>query len=300
MVAGDNDKTATFRKSDLPATLGRKAGSLIVVKGSDIGYEVHIDKSVLVIGRSDEADIYLNDHKVSRRHAILFMEESAYDGNHTYLLRDNNSTNGTFINNQRIGEGHLKEGDKISIGDSILKFSLLDEVDTHYQKTIYDLINYDELTGLLTIRFFYQEFIKELERSERLKRRLSVLMMDLDYFKSINDAYGHQAGSHVLRVIGRKIREALRIHDVAGRYGGEEFVAYLPNSNQEQALACAERLRRAVEKGRFRFGKAEMRVTISIGVATFPDDGTTKEILVKKADEALYRAKESGRNRVCT
>jgi two-component system cell cycle response regulator len=294
----DGERTQAFKATALRAVEVKQA-FLIVVSGNDLGLQLHLQSEKNRIGRSEEAEIYLNDTLISRTHACVTKERIEGSDHFEYFLTDAGSTNGSFVNGQRVCRTMLRDGDKIQVGETVLKFSYLDEVDFLYQKKIYDLINYDDLTGLLTLRFFYQELEKELGRAQRFQKPLSILMMDLDYFKLVNDTHGHQVGSFVLKIIGRKIRETLRIQDVSGRFGGEEFISYLPKTDKKQGRICAERLRRSIAKVEFRSGEQSFRITMSIGISTFPDDGEVIETLVKKADTALYRAKEEGRNRVC-
>jgi diguanylate cyclase (GGDEF)-like protein len=125
-------------------------------------------------------------------------------------------------------------------------------------------------------------------------------MVDIDNFKQINDQHGHQAGDVVLRDVARILRDSLRTVDSLGRYGGEEFAAILPHTDHEEALLTGERIRRAVAGHPFRIGPRELRVTVSVGVATYPSDVVDSPgALVREADKALYRAKQAGRDRVC-
>lgn len=291
-MAKDRDRTATYRREDLPA-LDDKAPCLVVVEGASIGLEVLLDKPEMIVGRTDDADVPVDDKLVSRDHAKVI----AGPGDQYFLL-DNDSTNGTFINNQQISRAPLREGDKVRVGSTVLRFSFHDEVDKEYHRRIYDLITYDDLTGLLTLRPFYRELERELARSERLGLNLAVLMMDIDHFKDVNDTYGHQVGSMVLKECGRLIRQALRYNDAAARYGGEEFIAYLPNTAATVGHSVAERVRRAIEGYAFEYRESRPPVTISIGIAMYPIDAGDVESLVRAADEALYRAKDRGRNRV--
>ncbi len=158
----------------------------------------------------------------------------------------------------------------------------------------------DGLTGLYNHRYFYKRFAEELERAKRYDRRLSLVMADIDNFKHYNDTHGHQKGDVVLKGVAECIKNTLRVNDVPARYGGEEFAIILPETAKDTAVKVAERIRMEVEKKDFQGEEKQPggSLTISIGVATFPDDGTTVDELVKKADEALYRAKRKGRNRV--
>jgi len=220
-------------------------------------------------------------------------------------IADLNSTNGTTVNGQPIGETLLNEGDKIAIGDHLFRFDMLDEIDREFQQQIHRLLSHDELTGLLTSKSFFSELRREAARAETESRPFCVLMMDVDHFKAVNDTYGHLVGSETLEVIGLVIKKALRAGDVASRFGGEEFAAFLLDADYAQGLVAAERVRSAVELHAFpavRRGDADEKthhVTISIGVAAYPDDATDTIQLIELADSALYRAKRSGRNRIC-
>ncbi len=208
------------------------------------------------------------------------------------------------MNGERITEEVLQNGDKISVGDQLLRFDLLDEIDREYQRLIHRLISHDDLTGLLSGRSFFSELRREAERSKLIDRPFCVLMMDIDHFKNVNDTYGHLTGSKTLEEIGETIINCLRSGDAAARFGGEEFAAFLLDAEVGQAMVAGERIRKEIEQREFsvvRQGKPEgtHRVTISVGVAAFPDDSSDPIELVEMADSALYRAKRDGRNRVC-
>ena len=136
-------------------------------------------------------------------------------------------------------------------------------------------------------------------RSQRTHHPFSLFMSDIDHFKMYNDRYGHIAGDLVLKQVARLLKENLGKDDILCRYGGEEFSVILPNRPKQSALSLAERLRRSVESQSFLLRRETTFVTISIGVATFPEDGLVKEELLKRVDSFLYRAKREGRNRVC-
>ena len=183
---------------------------------------------------------------------------------------------------------------------------MLDEIDREFQQKIHRLLSHDELTGLLTSKSFFSELRREAARSEVMSHPFCVFMMDLDYFKEVNDTYGHLVGSQTLEAIGGVIKKALRAGDVAARFGGEEFAAFLLDADYAQGLVAAERVRSAVEQAEFSASRRDvpsdgktLRLTISIGIAAFPDDGKDPLQLVELADSALYRAKRSGRNRIC-
>ena len=154
----------------------------------------------------------------------------------------------------------------------------------------------DELTGLHNRRFMNMQLSKEAERSRRAGNEFSLLIIDVDYFKRYNDAFGHLAGDAALRQVASILKNTARHMDHVCRYGGEEFVIILPQTDKQKAALAAERHRRAVEKHRFEYGP----LTISLGVASFPDDADHEADLLFRADFALYQAKNKGRNQVCS
>ncbi|HWH31499.1 MAG TPA: sensor domain-containing diguanylate cyclase, partial [Egibacteraceae bacterium] len=163
----------------------------------------------------------------------------------------------------------------------------------------------DALTGLWNFRYLQLQAERELESSERFDRPMSLLICDLDHFKSVNDEFGHQVGDDVLVEVAARLRDATRVPDVVARYGGEEFVVLLPGTDPEGAAATAERIRAAVAdvpvttSAIRRDGHPlELQVTCSVGVATHPRDGRTVAALLRSADAAMYNAKRGGRNRV--
>jgi diguanylate cyclase (GGDEF)-like protein len=159
----------------------------------------------------------------------------------------------------------------------------------------------DELTRLYNHRHFVKSLHDELKRAGRYKQNLSLLMIDVDYFKHYNDTHGHLMGNDVLREIAHILKRDIRDIDIVARYGGEEFSIILPQTNKDKAAVTAERIRAAVEGFNFYKGETQPggRVTVSMGVATFPEDGKSSVEVVGRADEALYQAKREGRNRVC-
>jgi len=159
----------------------------------------------------------------------------------------------------------------------------------------------DPLTGAWNYRYFKRRFEQEIERSRRFGRVLALLMLDIDHFKSVNDRFGHQRGDEVLTELARRVTGSVRDIDTFARYGGEEFVLILPETNLEGGLAVAEKLRLATHRTPFRGEDAEgVPLTVSIGVACFPEHATSPEELLRAADEALYEAKLQGRDRVVT
>ena len=155
----------------------------------------------------------------------------------------------------------------------------------------------DGLTGLFNHRVFQEKLSEELKKLSRYSEPTSLFLADIDFFKKINDTYGHPAGDFVLKEVSKIIRETIRDIDIAARYGGEEFAAILPRTDGKEAMDIAERLRKAVMNASFSSDTSSLRVTLSIGIATTPSDAKNKEELIEKADQALYYAKHNGRNR---
>ncbi len=278
--------------------------ALVFLSGELIAVPIPLEREEVILGRSLGADVRINDYKASRRHAKVAKVFNPETRVHDYVLTDFGSRNGTYLNGQRVTEVTLQNGDKITIGEHILRFDLLDEIDREYQRQIHRLISHDDLTGLLSSRSFFSELRREAARAKSEGMPMCVLMMDIDHFKLVNDTYGHLTGSKTIEEVGECIMNCVRSGDAAARFGGEEFAAFLLDAEMSQALIAAERIRAIVEAREFsviRQGRADSthRIAISIGISSFPDDSHDPIELVEMADSALYRAKREGRNRVC-
>lgn len=164
-------------------------------------------------------------------------------------------------------------------------------------RQVQELAIHDGLTGLLVRRHFRERLEEEAARARRRRTPLAFLMIDLDYFKGVNDSFGHLVGDVVLREVSRLIQQSVRQIDLVGRFGGEEFAVALPETDRAMALQVAERVRMGVDSTLIRAYDEEVHVTVSIGVAIFPSDASTAEHLIEKADQAMYQAKATGRNR---
>jgi diguanylate cyclase (GGDEF)-like protein len=168
----------------------------------------------------------------------------------------------------------------------------------HFYEAVESLAITDTLTGLFVRRYFLELATEELLRSTRHCLPCTVIMVDLDFFKTKNDTYGHLVGDVVLREVSQLLRKNLREVDLIARYGGEEFILLLIETDPEQALPVAERLRQLVEVHPIRAYDETLTQTVSLGLACFPEDGPELQTLIEHADEALYAAKRAGRNRV--
>jgi two-component system, cell cycle response regulator len=285
---------------------GERRPALVFLRGELLAVPIPLDREQVTLGRALDADIRINDSRASRLHARITTECDEETNETRYRLVDLGSTNGTILNGTRIEKAFLQDGDKFEVGDQLIRFEMLDEIDREFQQQIHRLLVHDELTGLLTSKSFFSELRREAARAEAETMPFCVLMMDIDYFKNVNDTYGHLVGSETLEEVGAVIKKSLRAGDVGARFGGEEFAAFLLDADYAQGLTAAERVRSAIEKQEFpaaRRGGTEPvpthRITISIGVAAFPDDGRDPIQLVEMADSALYCAKRNGRNQVC-
>src|SRR5712691_2185368 len=280
--------------------------ALVFLRGELLAVPIPLDRKEVTLGRALEADVRVSDSRASRLHARITTEPGEQDAQTRYRLTDLDSTNGTILNGTPIDDAFLQDGDKFEIGDQLIRFEMLDEIDREFQRQIHRLLVHDDLTGLLTSKSFFSELRREAARAEAESMPFCVLMADLDYFKEVNDTYGHLVGSETLEGVGAVIKKTLRAGDVGARFGGEEFAAFLLDADYTQGMIAAERVRAAIEEYDFpavRRGSTEAarthNITISVGVAAYPDDGRDPIQLVEMADSALYRAKRNGRNCVC-
>ena len=281
--------------------------ALVFLRGEFLAAPIPLERDEVIIGRALEADVRINDARASRLHARITTERDDETQETRYLVTDLGSTNGTLLNGSLITEAPLSDGDKLTIGEHLLRFDLLDDIDREYQQQIHRLLGHDELTGLLTSKSFFSELRREAGRALREKLPFCVLMIDLDQFKEVNDSYGHLVGSQTLEEVGAIIMRSLRAGDVAARFGGDEFAAFLLNANYAQGMVAAERVRTGVESHAFaatRRGSSGLertfKLTLSKGIAAYPEDSRDPIELVELADTALYRAKRDGRNKVCS
>ncbi|MEW6129249.1 MAG: GGDEF domain-containing protein [Acidobacteriota bacterium] len=304
----DTEHTLKLEIKELGVTLSRKnpvkRPVLIVLKGHILGQTIPVNQTTVTIGRGSMCDVILRDEVASRQHAEVIAID-AQDGCFEYYLRDLGSTNGTFLNGMRVKDDQLLEdGDKIKIGNHLLRFGMLDDLEAEYQEKVHKMTQTDELTGLRSRRSLFADLDRIINQalSGSEAKEIAVIMLDLDNFKKVNDGRGHLVGSQTIRDVGHIIRDAVGSHDLAARYGGEEFLAYVVGS-ANRGWEIAEQIRKMVEAFIFSGSPTDptqtMKITISGGVAVFPRDGVGALDLVQKADQALYRAKRIGRNRTC-
>ncbi len=267
----------------------------IYVYGDQVGRRIELNLPTVLIGRSSECNIVLSHESVSRKHCIIEVQD---DGR--VFLTDLGSTNGTRVNDEKIPPREptrLRDGDIISVGSDIFKFLSGDNIEASYYDEIYRLTTTDGLTGIYNKRYYMEALEKEISRARRYRRPLSLIMFDIDHFKRINDTYGHLAGDFVLRKLATVIKEKIRKEDFFARYGGEEFSIILPELPLDKAGAFGEKIRHLVEHTNFVFEGIRIPITISVGVATFDFAMQSSEELILLADQNLYEAKRTGRNK---
>lgn len=266
---------------------------LVQIYGGELGRRFPI-RGELTIGREPANTIVLDLDNVSRRHA------RCYPSGDGFSMLDLGSTNGTRINGSPIrGETRLRNSDLIQIGSSIFKFIAGDDIEAKYHEEIYRLTIIDGLTQIHNKRYFLDFLDRELIRAHRHDRPLSLVLFDIDHFKSLNDEYGHLAGDYVLKKLAEVVKERVRREDLFARYGGEEFALVLAETDRPGAADLAEIIRGLVEEATFTFDGVDLQVTISLGVSSSDEHEEPLE-LIKTADDRLYVAKNNGRNRVAS
>lgn len=265
---------------------------LVVIYGPDLGRRIALGFGNFDIGRSSKSDLPLDQESVSRNHARITRARDSW------TLRDMGSTNGTYVNDLPIQERALKDGDQIKIGRSILKFMTGGNIEASYHEEIYRLMTVDGLTQLFNRRYFNEALEREIGRARRYSRPLSLLLFDLDHFKKKNDEFGHVAGDALLKQLAVSVKPKLRKEDIFARVGGEEFAIILPEVDLEGAKLAAEKVRKIVEETKFNFDDTDIPCTVSVGIAITTAEIDEPKKLYAAADQALYKAKEAGRNRI--
>jgi two-component system, cell cycle response regulator len=289
-----DEQTRLFEAPKAPAGGKRDRAYLVVLAGASVGEMYKVEGDKVVIGRGQKAQIRLFDDGISREHAQIVIE-----GNQI-ILQDLGSTNGTFCNGLKVDRRELVDGDKILVGSTtILKFTYHDNLDEMFQRQMYESALRDGLTKAFNKKYFTDRLESEFTFATRHVSPLALVLFDIDHFKKVNDTHGHQAGDHVLFEISTLLSSALRAEDVFARYGGEEFAVICRGSDESQAQVVGERMRKAVEGHRFVYEGTLIPVTISVGIAVLPN-AAVKDAndIVGFADQALYKSKNGGRNRV--
>lgn len=273
----------------------QKPAALLVVGGDLNGTIFDLKDDEVTIGRNPDNIIPLEFNGISRYHLKV---KTSSENTHTII--DAGSRNGTFINNQKIeNESPLKKGDMIKLGNIALKYLPKGDPERLTYDKLQHEANTDGHTGCYNKAYFNGALELEVKKSKITGLPLSLIIFDLDHFKNLNDNYGHDAGDFVLKDIADLIRAGgVRDQDIFARYGGEEFVILLPRTNLKHSFEIAERIRKLVETHQFIYEEKRLPVTMSVGLADYRQGVTTGTDLFKRADEAVYKSKQGGRNQV--
>ena len=289
------NETETLPKAPSPLSQGVPSEACLVQiypTDSAIGSRHTLAGAAVTLGREEDCDISLNDKSVSRRHARI---QLGPDG---YYLVDLQSTNGTFINDLQVSTTKLQNGDYVRLGDIVLRFLQGSHVEAAYHEEVHRLTTVDPLTGVHNKRYLLECLDREVSRANRHQRPLATMVFDVDDFKGVNDRMGHLCGDYTLRDLVACAQRAIRKEDLIARFGGDEFVIVLPETDHEGAVRVAERLRQRVEQHSFLFEDHAYQLSISLGVAVKNvGDNVTAADLLRRADDKLYEAKGAGRNR---
>lgn len=282
-----------------PGAVEARRAVLVVVEGEAQEPSWEVAEDSMLIGRDAACAISLDDQTASRRHARV-TRMAAPDGSASVrvIIEDLDSTNGTLVNGEPVvGPRELQEHDRVRVGTTVLALILRDSEELAAERRLRDLATRDGLTALMNRAAFDTQLDREIERARRYGRPLSLVLFDVDHFKRVNDRFGHVAGDRVLAAVGAETRRCVRTCDHAARYGGEEFAVILPETDADGAWRTAERLREGVASLALVHGGERMAVTISAGCATLQGRHPDALALVHDADNGLYSAKRSGRNR---
>lgn len=267
---------------------------LIYIAGDEIGKTYRITKPKTTVGRTDECDIPISDEQVSRKHACLILADQSV------TIEDLGSTNGTLVNGLKIDKIRLKNNDRIQIGSlTMFKFYCEEGVEQQFIENLYRSATKDFLTSAFNRKYFLDRAESDFYYAIRHNTPLSLVMVDIDDFKKVNDTHTHLAGDMVLKNLSQITQNFIRKEDLFARLGGEEFAILLRDTPSSTALKFADNLRKKIETSLFVFENQEFKLTISLGITTLKDKNhDSLQSLIYSADTALYQAKRSGKNKV--
>lgn len=276
----------------LPQSTVPGRGCLLQIYPAAIHAEImRLTKRRTIIGRDLSCDVALEDTSVSRMHAAIDADDSGY------TILDLGSRNGTFVEDQLLkGSRRLTGGELIRTGSTILKFMASMDEEAQYHAVVHELMTRDPLTSAFNRSFLMSSLDRQLNRGRRTGLVFSVILIDLDHFKSVNDSHGHLVGDEVLRAFAERLRILLRPGDLLCRLGGEEFVVVAEQAALHESVRVAERLRLAISSNPFQTEAGVLGLTCSIGVASFTGPESTVDQILSEADRYLYLAKKAGRN----
>ncbi|MBF0492474.1 MAG: diguanylate cyclase [Deltaproteobacteria bacterium] len=287
------DETTITPLEDLAKEQARYP-ALSFMSGPSMGQIHLLQEGEYVVGRSRSVSISVQDDAISRQHFKLQVKGGEV------LLEDSKSTNGTFVNGVRVDKKVLEDKDTIQISSqTVATFSYVSDLEAQKRNQIYKMANFDPVTQARTKYYFLDQIEQEFSHSKRKGMPLSLIIFDIDFFKKINDTYGHPAGDYVLKRIAQITQELIRTEDLFARYGGEEFVVLMRETSEFDAVSLAERICTAIAQSDFQFDANRFKVNISAGVACLQSDNFSSAAeMIKTADQYLYFSKANGRNRV--
>lgn len=297
----DEEVTSVFQSETFKvriAQAGKAPPSLVMLVGpaGGVGRQWPLEQSDIIVGRAPSSNIFVDDRSLSRSHAKLMLQAGEVS------IIDLQSTNRTVVNGKELTPlvpCKLKNNDQIKLGNVILKFLEQGNIETVSVAQTFGRGLTDALTGIHNRGALESYAAEQFNRANLLGVPYTLVMLDIDYFKKVNDTYGHAAGDFVLKEVARVIRDGLiRGDDFLARFGGEEFCLVLMGSSVKQAEDIASRVRATIQNHKFMFEDKEIPITISGGVATKTDADKEWATVMSRADTALYQSKNAGRNRI--
>ncbi len=285
------DEGASVREELYRSIRDERRPVLVVISGNELGARRKLTDNILA-GRAPDAGLHLSDAGVSWHHARF------EDRGGAWAVVDLDSTNGVTVNGKKCAEAILRANDRIALGRTVLRFEEQDALEAAYDEQMERMVSIDDLSGLLLRRRFDRESALLLDAAKQKGAPFGVIVMDLDGVKKINDTHGHVYGAHVIGGAGHRIGDVVRGRAIASRFGGDEFCAAVPDADAEQSLRFATEILHAIGDAPFEKDGLILRVGVSIGVASFPEDASDAPTLFRLADEAMYRAKQAGKHRV--
>jgi diguanylate cyclase (GGDEF)-like protein len=271
----------------------RDRAILLRMDGVDAGEVFTLELDTMRIGRHPMTEVTVRDDGVSRVHARIHREGTLW------FVEDQESTNGTFVQGERVEQAVLHDGDTLQIGPrATFRYSLVDSRQEAVLRDLYESSRLDALTGVFNRKHFQERLQNELASAERRQMPISLIMFDLDHFKQVNDTFGHPAGDAVLKHVASLVKQRLRGSDLLARVGGEEFAVLLRGADLRTAARVGERMRVSVATKPVFFVGQSIPVSISVGCAAVESTEESAASLVGTADRRLYAAKNGGRNRV--
>lgn len=291
---GRKQKTVITVISKIAERQALPSSCLVVIYGQEIGRRFVLDRPEMGVGRAASSEILLDQDSVSRQHAVFRCSPREV------AVKDLGSTNGSYVNDELVTERVLKDGDFVKIGRTIFKYLTGSNIEASYHEEIYRLTTVDGLTQTYNSRYLHEQLARELSRSTRYSRPLSLVLFDIDHFARINQDYGHLAGDSVLTQMAAAIRKQVRREDVLARIDGDEFGFILPETDGPHARQFAEKVRRLIDAHAFLFEGTPLKVTISLGLSAGSGGAELPpvEAFLKVAEENVAVSKRLGRNRV--